>query len=174
MLAHEQDGKELTKDHGYPLRLVVPGFIGVRNCKWVQKLEISDKEATTCMQQRDYKMIKEEDWTKINWDSYPSLHCNLANSCIAQPLDGQKVDFKDNNGILTLKGWATGNGEKGIPVSRVQISIDNGVTWNDAKIPHQEASSNPKERIFSWALWKFDVNLNTLKSNEYSLSANGN
>lgn len=117
-------------------------------------------------------MIKEEDWTKINWGKYESLHCNLPNSCIAQPADGHKVHFKDNNGILTLKGWATGNGEKGIPVSRVQISIDNGATWNDAEIPHQESSSDPNEKIFSWALWKFDVNLKTLKSNEYSLLSN--
>lgn len=49
ILAWEMDGKPLTKDHGYPLRLVVPGYIGVRNCKWVEKLEISDEEANSCM-----------------------------------------------------------------------------------------------------------------------------
>lgn len=49
MLAWEMNGKPLTKDHGYPLRLVVPGFIGVRNCKWVCKLEICDEESKSCM-----------------------------------------------------------------------------------------------------------------------------
>jgi len=49
MLAWEMDGKALTKDHGFPLRLIVPGFIGVRNCKWVEKLEISNEEANSCM-----------------------------------------------------------------------------------------------------------------------------
>ena len=44
LLAHSVDGGAIPPDHGYPLRLVVPGFIGVRNCKWVCKLEISDEE----------------------------------------------------------------------------------------------------------------------------------
>lgn len=45
MLAYELNGKEITMDHGFPLRLISPGYIGVRNCKWVQKLIISDIEA---------------------------------------------------------------------------------------------------------------------------------
>jgi sulfite oxidase len=45
ILAYEMNGEDIPKDHGYPLRLVAPGFIGVRNVKWVAKLEISDKEA---------------------------------------------------------------------------------------------------------------------------------
>jgi sulfite oxidase len=49
LLAWNMNGETLPKDHGYPLRLVVPGYIGVRNCKWVCKLEISDEEATSCM-----------------------------------------------------------------------------------------------------------------------------
>lgn len=47
ILAYEMDGKPLSKDHGYPLRLVAPGFIGVRNCKWVCKLELSLEEANS-------------------------------------------------------------------------------------------------------------------------------
>lgn len=57
MLAYKMNGKDIPLDHGYPVRLIVPGFIGVRNCKWVSKLVLSDHEATTVMQQRDYKYI---------------------------------------------------------------------------------------------------------------------
>ena len=45
MIATEIDGSILPVDHGYPLRLVVPGYIGVRQCKWLKSLEISDQEA---------------------------------------------------------------------------------------------------------------------------------
>ena len=45
ILAYAQDGEDLPYEHGYPLRLIAPGYIGVRNCKWVQKIEISDEEA---------------------------------------------------------------------------------------------------------------------------------
>jgi len=113
------DGEPLTKDHGYPLRLVVPGFIGVRNCKWVERLEIRNEESKSCMQRRDYKLIKEKDWTKIDYEKYPSIMSNVPNSCICYPTDGQSVSVADNDGKLTLKGWATGDGAKGIPVAAV-------------------------------------------------------
>ena len=47
ILAYEMDGKPLSKDHGYPLRLVAPGYIGVRNCKWVCNLELGLEEANS-------------------------------------------------------------------------------------------------------------------------------
>lgn len=75
-------------DHGYPLRLICPGFIGVRNCKWVAKLEISDEEADSHMQRRDYKYIREKDWSKINLADYPSINGNIAYAAICEPQDG--------------------------------------------------------------------------------------
>lgn len=114
LLAWNMNGEPLPKDHGYPLRLVVPGYIGVRNCKWVCKLEISDEEANSCMQRRDYKWIEEQDWSKIDFSKYPSINGNLLNSCICEPKPGDKVGQK-----YTLKGWATGDGEKGTQVKRV-------------------------------------------------------
>ena len=45
ILVYEMNGQELPMDHGYPLRLMVPGHIGVRCCKWVESITISDQEA---------------------------------------------------------------------------------------------------------------------------------
>ena len=45
ILAYEMNGEPIPLDHGYPLRLVVPGTVGVRNAKWVKSLTISDEEA---------------------------------------------------------------------------------------------------------------------------------
>jgi len=76
-LAYLMNDKTIPGDHGYPLRLVVPGYIGIRNCKWVCKLEISDEEAPSCMQRRDYKWVTETDWTKIDITKYESLMGNV-------------------------------------------------------------------------------------------------
>lgn len=45
MIAFEMNGQDIPIEHGYPLRLVVPGTVGVRNAKWVRALYISDEEA---------------------------------------------------------------------------------------------------------------------------------
>ena len=45
LLAYEMNGEELPPEHGYPIRVVVPGHVGVRNVKWVTKITTSDEEA---------------------------------------------------------------------------------------------------------------------------------
>jgi len=61
-----------------------------------------------------------------------------------------------------IKGYAHGEGEKGTKIVKVQVSIDNGETWNDAKLTHQEVK--PKDtKTFSWALWKYHVKCDKFK-----------
>jgi DMSO/TMAO reductase YedYZ molybdopterin-dependent catalytic subunit len=45
IVAYEMNGEELPRDHGYPLRLIVPGYAGIRNVKWLKKIELSSEEA---------------------------------------------------------------------------------------------------------------------------------
>jgi sulfite oxidase len=45
MLAYEMNGEDLSPTHGYPVRLVCPGLVGVRWCKWVGKIIVSNEEA---------------------------------------------------------------------------------------------------------------------------------
>ena len=106
------NGDKIPADHGYPLRLIVPGYIGVRNCKWVCKLEISDEEAESHMQRRDYKMIKVQDWSQINFDDYASINANIPYACIASHKDGDTVQ----GSRVTLQGYANSNGENGAKV----------------------------------------------------------
>jgi sulfite oxidase len=47
MLAYHMNGEEFPTEHGFPLRLIVPGVVGVRNAKWISSLTISDEEATS-------------------------------------------------------------------------------------------------------------------------------
>eukprot|EP00929_Paragymnodinium_shiwhaense_P032711 TRINITY_DN1809_c0_g1_i1.p1 TRINITY_DN1809_c0_g1~~TRINITY_DN1809_c0_g1_i1.p1 ORF type:complete len:330 (-),score=41.79 TRINITY_DN1809_c0_g1_i1:870-1859(-) len=43
LLAMTMNGETLPSDHGYPVRVLVPGFAGVRNCKWLAKMELTDE-----------------------------------------------------------------------------------------------------------------------------------
>jgi DMSO/TMAO reductase YedYZ molybdopterin-dependent catalytic subunit len=83
--------EDIPLDHGYPLRFISPGYIGVRNCKWVNKLIISDIEAQTPMQQRDYKIITEKDWSKFKFEEYPAVMFNVINSAIINPIDQSEI-----------------------------------------------------------------------------------
>lgn len=51
------NGKPLTRDHGYPVRVVVPGYIGARSVKYLKRIIIQDHESDAYFQQRDYKIL---------------------------------------------------------------------------------------------------------------------
>lgn len=88
ILAYEMNEDFIPIDHGFPVRMIVPGHIGVRSCKWIHKIYISDTEAQSTMQQRDYKIIRVKDWANINYAEYPPIMGNVINSCITEPYEG--------------------------------------------------------------------------------------
>ena len=80
------NGQDIPIEHGYPLRLVVPGVVGVRNAKWVQALKISDEEARSPQQKENYKIIKEKDPKKIDYTKINPIMGYVINSAIADPV----------------------------------------------------------------------------------------
>ncbi|OAX36937.1 hypothetical protein K503DRAFT_771984 [Rhizopogon vinicolor AM-OR11-026] len=160
MLAYEMNDEPLTPDHGFPLRVVVPGYFGMRWVKWVDRITISRKESPNFYQQRDYRMLPEcvssaemankEDW----WGRTPAMQELNCNSVVAhvQCLTDSCPDQK------TLK--ATGYAYSHSPISRVEISADGGETWHEARITYQEGR-------WSWSLWecelKVDIDLDALE-----------
>lgn len=57
LVAWAMDGKPLAPDHGAPLRLVVPGYAGVRSIKWLTRIEVADMPSPAPIQARDYKLF---------------------------------------------------------------------------------------------------------------------
>lgn len=72
------NGKTLTRDHGFPLRAVVPGFIGARSVKWIKEINVIDKESQNQFQQKDYKLFL----PSVNWDTVSEVSLVLVRCAI--------------------------------------------------------------------------------------------
>lgn len=158
ILAYQMNGEDLPLEHGYPLRLVVPGTVGVRNAKWVKALTISDEEATSTQQKENYKIVKEKDPKKIDYSKIKPIMGYIVNSAIGDPINKEVVTIAKDTPFYTIKGYAVGNQANGVPVDRVELTFDGGKTWVKSTIVQKEEKA-PGSKVFSWVLWEHKVNL---------------
>jgi sulfite oxidase len=73
LLAFGMNGETLPRDHGFPLRAVVPGHVAARSVKWLSKIVISDEESTSQWQRRDYKSFGPNEGANPDWDRAPAI-----------------------------------------------------------------------------------------------------
>jgi DMSO/TMAO reductase YedYZ molybdopterin-dependent catalytic subunit len=124
-LAFKMNGEDLPKVHGYPLRAIVPGIYGMKNVKWLSKIELVNF---------DFKGY----WEKKGWSDEAIIPVKAQ---ILMPMEGKKIPL----GNYVIGGVAFG-GRYGI--SKVQISIDGGENWQDAEM------KTPLSK-WAWALWSY-------------------
>nr|XP_014278403.1 sulfite oxidase isoform X2 [Halyomorpha halys] len=153
LLAYEMNGQPLSRDHGFPLRVVVPGVVGARNVKWLSKIIISEEESTSHWQQNDYKgFCPSVDWDTVDFSKAPAIQELPVISAICNPLPGQNVYLNDD-GKLSVKGYAwSGGGRK---VVRVDVTVDEGKTWTVAEFSDQGEAEH--SRHWSWTLWQAEI-----------------
>jgi hypothetical protein len=110
MLAYRMNEKPLPKEHGYPARILVPGIYGMKNAKWVRRIELVDY---------DFKGY----WEKKGWSDTAYIKTT---SKFHEPMDGDTV-----KGGMMLQGMAFAS-IRGI--SKVELSIDDKKTWVEARL----------------------------------------
>jgi sulfite oxidase len=156
LLAFEMNGKELTRDHGYPLRVLVPGVAACRSVKWLKSIEAHAEESTSFWQQNDYKSFSPNvDWDNVDWTSSPAIQNMPVTSAITEPAPGRVHEVPrdgDDDLRVPVKGYAWSGGGNGIV--RVDVSVDGGSTWQDATL--RKIAQQPG-RGWAWALWECDV-----------------
>jgi len=151
ILAYEMNGEPLPRDHGYPLRAVVPGTTAARSVKWVYKIVASEDECDGFWQQNDYRAFTpSQDPNTVDWSSAPSMQEYPVTSFMTAPEDGQVIAADQKE--LQIQGIAAAGG--GRSIARVDVSVDGGHTWQVAKL-----APDSQEGGRAWAWRKFSANV---------------
>ncbi len=140
LLAFKMNGVDLPLDFGFPLRVLVPGVIGARSVKWLNKIILSKEESKSFWQQNDYKVLSPniKDLKQADFSKYKSCQESPVQSAICQPVNESVV--KKSNEKFVLKGYAFSGGGKDI--DNVIVSLDNGKTWHIAELNQFERPYN--------------------------------
>ncbi len=130
LLAYEMNGVPLPHRHGYPLRVIVPGYFGEKHVKWLTRIEVTDANAKG--------FYETQGWG-------PDFIAPTR-SRIDVPDHESRFSIRELRPSVELKGMAYG-ADRGI--SRVEVSLDDGKTWRDAEIYYTGGD-------LAWSLWRTD------------------
>jgi nitrate reductase (NAD(P)H) len=136
ILAYEMNDAPLPPDHGYPVRLLIPGFVGGRCVKWLHRIWVSEKENDSHYHIWDNRVLPsfvrdmDSEFAHTMFH-HPSTACNEQNlnSIIVKPEHGETIRLSDvdSNQSYRISGIAYDGG--GHEVQRVEVSLDGGETW---------------------------------------------
>lgn len=146
LICYEMNGRPLRPEHGYPVRAVVPGYIGARSVKWLGGIRIERSVSTNHYVARAYKLVTEDD--DGQWSAADPLYNYRLNSVICVPRPGARVV----SGRLAVEGYALAAGIPERSVVQVELSSDGGRTWTQAEL-------RPPEMPMCWRLWRADVSV---------------
>jgi sulfite oxidase len=147
LLAYEMNDEPLAPEHGFPLRVIVPGYIGAKSVKWLREIMLQEHPSTNPYQARDYKLFPPEITAQtVDWSRGKTLEDLTLNAAITTPQEGETVAA----GPTRIQGYAI-TGE-GAPVERVELSVDGAKTWTTATIVER---ADPH----AWCFWEVTVAL---------------
>jgi DMSO/TMAO reductase YedYZ molybdopterin-dependent catalytic subunit len=126
LIAVSQNGRPLTQEHGFPCRVRVPSIYGMKNVKWLESIEVVPI---------DYEGY----WQDRGWSDEAEVKTQSR-------IDVAGDDFAATLGRPTWIAGVAWAGERGI--SRVEVSVDGGRTWSDARL------KDPISEL-SWRLWAY-------------------
>ncbi|XYD11967.1 molybdopterin-dependent oxidoreductase (plasmid) [Methylobacterium sp. NMS12] len=147
LLAWAMNGAPLLREHGYPLRAVVPGYARVRSPKWLRRATVQDRPSDNPIQTDDYKLFPAA-VTAETADPARGHTINTMplNAVICEPARGADLEA----GVNTVRGYAV-CGDRA--VVRVDVSGDGGRTWAQALLEHEA------DAPFAWTFWTVDLDL---------------
>ncbi len=137
ILAYEMNGEALPLYHGAPLRLVVPGWYGVANVKWLSQIHVQDRRFMGRFMGRDYVTLSKQDiGGEVRWEERSVTKIRLKSSIVRVT--------KSSSGHR-ISGFVLNDGT---PLRAVEISIDGG--------PWQAATVDTANGQYSWKLFSYD------------------
>ncbi len=139
LLCFEMNGAPLPPEHGFPVRLIAPGWYGVANVKWLTRIEVIDQRWAGKFMARDYVSIREEKREDQTVWTFTTVNRFLLKSAPA------KVTRTQNGYTVMGAAW-------GAPIARVEVSIDEG-PWRPTTL---DSADQQRSRRYSWRFWTFD------------------
>lgn len=136
LLAWAMNGEPLSPVHGAPLRVVVPGYIGARSVKWLERIELRATPWRGYFQEVVYRLLPE--------DSAPAPGRGIPLGLVALNADILAATREE------VRGYAFAGGERFI--TRVDVSTDGGATWDQAELLEDLGP-------WAWRHWRMPLNL---------------
>ena len=124
LLCYQMNGQTLSPDHGYPLRAIVPGWYAMASIKWLTRINVINHVFGGYWQTTDYAYWTEQNGQRVR----TPITEMLVKAQISHPQSGEVVPTHSTY-LITGAAWA---GES--TIAKVQISVDNGLTWSEAKL----------------------------------------
>ena len=142
LLAYAMNGEPLPVHHGYPLRLIVPGWYAVASVKWLTEIELLDRPFSGHYQDDKYMYVTERDGRTIR----EPVTLQRVRSLITEPAPGHQ----QGPGELTIRGVAWSGAA---PITRVDVSLDGG-SWREARLVGDR-------KRYSWQWWELLTRIDT-------------
>jgi DMSO/TMAO reductase YedYZ molybdopterin-dependent catalytic subunit len=145
LLAYELNGVPLPPQHGFPLRLLVPGWYGMTNVKWLTRITLLDEPFTGYQQARGYRLRQSAD---EEGEPLSRIHPRALMVPPGIP-DFMTRERTVRAGKVTIEGRAW----SGIaPLAAVEVSADAGATWHEAQLDPPELGP------WAWRRWSYEWN----------------
>jgi sulfane dehydrogenase subunit SoxC len=138
LVVYGQNGEPIRREQGFPLRLLAPGWEGVRNVKYLRRIKVVDHPYMTKWESTVYTNLRMDG--KARWFQFELE----PNSVITYPSGGQKLPAK---GFYQISGLAWSGGGA---VRKVEVSTDGGRSWKDAQLQQPILSKAHTRFRFDW------------------------
>jgi DMSO/TMAO reductase YedYZ molybdopterin-dependent catalytic subunit len=141
LLVHAMNGQPLLPQHGFPLRLIVPGWYGMASVKWLHRIDVLDAPFKGPQQVGSY-LYK----TSPGEQGVPVTHTRVKSLMVPPGIpDWYTQQRLVEAGRVTIHGRAWSGA--GLPVSKVEVAIDG--QWSAAEL-------QPATSTYAWQAWTFD------------------
>jgi DMSO/TMAO reductase YedYZ molybdopterin-dependent catalytic subunit len=141
LLAYDLNGDPLPRQHGYPLRLVVPGWYGMASVKWLARIEVIDRPFDGYQQVHEYRFRRDDADPGTPLDRIRP-RALMVPPGIPEFISRRRIVDAGEH-VLEGRAWSGF-----APVTAVQVSVDGGASWTPADL-------EPPTGRWAWAGWRF-------------------
>jgi nitrate reductase (NAD(P)H) len=156
LIAYRMNNDIIPPDHGFPLRAIVPGWVGGRQVKWLQRISLSNLPSNNWYHLHDNRVfppstLDKSDAERLHGSTDPDTELQElnVNSAIVFPRHNDEIASSSWSSTLSetimFRGYAYSNGHR---IRRVDLTLDDGKNWLTC-----QRQTLPEDDRFVWCIW---------------------